>query len=312
MATEEEEPRSDALRAMAAFGIFDPKAALAMVVGSIRSANAAESMGEEVDKDNLRGVMKWDLWNPWALYYELHSTHPLIAKRINQLSLQSESMGKEPYVRFHLAKPESYWDEFIVDFIIYIMPLTVFMLSAIAALFYGAPLGESAVLSFFGYGLAAAGIASVLKTSYCYRGEAFPEMSVASLLKKIKVSEVRPIPCTLKGVIIGKGVPGLIWSEDFVMQDESGIIFLDYSQPLPFWDFFFGILKAAEYQNKEATVTGWYRRSPVPYIEIKSLRVEGEKERRCYTYIARYVFGIILFVLGLLIILHSKPLFSLF
>jgi hypothetical protein len=67
-------------------------------------------------------------------------------------------------------------------------------------------------------------------------------------------------------------------------------------------------LKAAEYQNKEATVTGWYRRSPVPYIELKSLRVEGEKERRCYTYIAKYILGIILFVLGLVIILHSKAL----
>ena len=59
------------------------------------------------------GAMKWDLWNPWATFYELNSTHPLTAKRLLHLSRQSEEFGEEPYITFNLSKPESYWDEFI-------------------------------------------------------------------------------------------------------------------------------------------------------------------------------------------------------
>jgi hypothetical protein len=110
---------------------------------------------------------------------------------------------------------------------------------------------------------------------------------------------VRPVGCKTTGTIIGRGIPGLIWSEDFVMQDESGIIFLDYRQPIPLWDFFFGLLKRAKYTNQEAEVVGWYRRSPVPFIELKSIKAAGEKKRKCYTYVAKYIWAAIFAVIGL-------------
>jgi len=53
-------------------------------------------------------------------------------------------------------------------------------------------------------------------------------MKVSSLLSKVKVSGIRPLPCMVKGRIIGRGIPGLIWSEDFVLQDETGIIFVSF------------------------------------------------------------------------------------
>jgi hypothetical protein len=83
------------------------------------------------------------------------------------------------------------------------------------------------------------------------------------------------------------------------MQDETGIIFLDYRQPIPLWDFFFGLLKRASYNNRKAEVVGWYRRAPVPYIELKSIKARGEIERNCYTYIAKYVWAGILTIIGL-------------
>ena len=89
------------------------------------------------------------------------------------------------------------------------------------------------------------------------------------------------------------------------MQDDTGIIFLDYRQPIPLWDFFFGLMRRAQYDHQEAEVTGWYRRSPVPYIELKSIKVEGEKERRCYTYIAKYVWAGILACIGLIVMLAA-------
>ncbi len=280
------------LEVVGALGIFDTKSAAALAVSSLPSVSAAAKMGSEIDKENLRAAMKWELWNPWAKYYELGSTHPLVASRIHHLGRLSEMLGREPFIRFDEKKPESYRKVFIVDMFIKFLPLLVFIAFLAAAVVTGERLLLAA-------GISAAGVAGFLKVRFSYRLGSFPEKSVSDLLAEVKVSGIRPVPCRVKGTIIGRGIPGLVWSEDFVLQDETGIIFLDYRQPLPFWDMFFGMFKRAKYDNQEAEVTGWYRRSPVPRIEIKSINVTGEKERNCHTYTARYVLAGIMVVAGL-------------
>ncbi|UCE55286.1 MAG: M48 family metalloprotease [Desulfobacterales bacterium] len=293
---EKEEERKPGLEAVGALGIFDPKSGVSMAVSSLTSVSAAKKMGDEIDKENLKGAMKWDLWNPWAKYYEINSTHPLIANRLDHLSKQSQILGKEPYIRFDETKPESYWDEFFVDLFIRLLPEIAFVAGLAVFFLTNNPF-------WIGAGLLASGITSILKTKFSYKSDIFPDMSISSLLKKVKVSNVRPVTCKTKGTIIGRGVPGLIWSEDFVMQDDTGIIFLDYRQPIPLWDFFFGLLRRAKYDHQKADVIGWYRRAPVPYIELKSIKAKGEKERRCYTYIAKYVMGGILAIIGCVLML---------
>lgn len=290
---EKDENRKSSLSAVGALGIFDSKAGMAMAVSSLPSVSAAKKMGDDIDKDNLKGAMKWDMWNPWAKYYELNSTHPLIANRINQLSAQSEAIGQKPYVRFDARKPESYWDEFLLDLAVRLLPALAFIIFLVAFFTTHNP-------TLLGVGVFSMGIASFLKTKFSYQSDFFPEMSISSLLKKVKVSAVRPVPCKVKGTIIGRGIPGLIWSEDFVMQDKTGIIFLDYSQPIPLWNFFFGLLKAAKYRNLEAEIIGWYRRMPVPYIELKQIKVGSLLNQKCYTYVAKYIWAGILAAIGLI------------
>ena len=281
------------LEAIKGLGIFDLKSGLALLISSVPSISATRKMGGEIDKENLKDAMKWDLWNPWAKYYELNSTHPLLANRIINLSKHSEFLGKKSFVRFDERRPESYWDEFIVDIFIDLLPLLVIIGFAISFLFTH----DYYLISI---GIIALGFASLLNTRFSYKLDFFPEMLISGLLKKVKVSYIRSVPCKIKGTIIGRGVPGLIWSEDFIMQDETGIIFLDYSQPIPLWDLFFGILRGAEYNNQEAEVTGWFRRAPVPYIEVKTIRAKREKEIKCYTYIAKYIWAGILIIIGLI------------
>ena len=283
--------RQRGLSAVGALGIFDSKAGVSMVASSISSVSAARSMGGEVDKETLKNAMKWDMWNPWAMYYELHSTHPLIAKRITHISTQAEVMGQEPYIRFNLRQPESYWDEFFVDLLIKFLPLLSFLIISGAYGFTRDP-------QLIGVALIATGLASFVKTKFVYQADFFPPMAVSSLLKKVKVSGVRPVPCKLQGTIIGRGIPGLIWSEDFVMQDETGIIFMDYHQPIPLWNFFFGLLKGKAYANQPAEVTGWFRRAPIPYLELKSITVAGEGTRSCYTYFMKYLLSFLLIAVG--------------
>src|SRR5439155_3683270 len=86
------------------------------------------------------------------------------------------------------------------------------------------------LLAALGAGLGAAALGSLLKTNFVYRRDFFPHLSVAALMHKVKVSAVRPVPATLTGKIIGKGVPGLIWSKDFVLRDQTGILLMDYRQ----------------------------------------------------------------------------------
>jgi len=267
-------------------GIFDPTSAVSLAISSYHP----QFMGGDVDKDTLKSVMRWDLWSPWAKYYELHSTHPLIAKRLLALSRQAETKGKSPYVVFNERRPESYWDEFLLDFLIVLLPVVAVVLSAV--LFF-----VKQDFMYLKLGVVLLGGTYLLRIVFSYNFSFFPEMKISSLLKKVKVSGVRPVPCRMEGKIIGRGVPGLIWSEDFVLQDDTGIIFLDYRQPLGIWNFLFGLLRAKRYQGEEVKITGWYRRAPVPYIEIKSMETSTGKST-CYVFRVKIIVGIILTLLG--------------
>lgn len=247
------EPRHKALGAL---GIFDSTSAKALVATSIKKVdrNSLSPEDEQISKENIAGAMQWDLWNPWALYYELHSTHPLPARRIEALAAHALNLDQTPYIVFNREQPESYWDDFFVDFAVQYFPLFAFLAATVMAGAGSANFGLIPLLT---------GAAYLFQVFYSYPNSDYPEHSVASLLKYIKVSAVRPVPATIRGRIIGKGVPGLIYSEDLVMQDSTGYIFLNYEQPLNIFNFLFG-LKNTAYIGTEVVVTGWYRRAPVP------------------------------------------------
>ena len=291
---------SDPYEAVNALNIFDQKAAVSLVTASATGTDAAH-----LDTEQVKGAMQWDLWNPWALYYELHSTHPLVAKRLLYLSDQAAHQEQEPFIIFDRRQPESYWDDFLVDLFMMVLPTLCFLLGIaafIGTLLLAPGIGPVRALVWLAGGIALAGIGSLIKTHRVYRKDFFPHLSIAALLHKVKVSAVRPVPATVTGTVIGKGVPGLIWSEDFVLKDRTGILFLNYRQPLALWNWLFGLLRAERYQGKEVRVRGWYRRSPVPYLEIYHLDVVdgSQPSRNCYSYHGRVALGVFLLVVGIL------------
>jgi hypothetical protein len=299
-ATEEEKKaaakRAGRIDAMGALNIFDRRGAVNMVMSSATATTDAT----RPDVEQIKGAMQWDLWNPWATYYEIHSTHPLTAKRMLALSDQAAVLGQQPAVTFDRAKPESYWDDFLVDVAVMWAPTLAF-LAGLAIFAYRMAVTHSIQsAAWIGLGMLAAGVLSFVKMRFSYRSDVFENMTVAALLHRVKVSAVRPVPVKLTGRIIGKGVPGLVWSEDFVMRDDTGLIFLDYRQPLRIWEWLFGLFRAGQYQGKDVRVTGWYRRAPVPYLEIKHLEVlDGSlPERRTYTYHLQYAVAGIVAAIG--------------
>jgi Zn-dependent protease with chaperone function len=279
--------------AFEALNIFDKRASLNLVI----STSATKGSGE-LDPERIKDAIQWDLWNPWASYYELLSTHPLVAKRLERLGDLAAVSNQPPFIIFDREQPESYWDEFLVDVVVMILPKLGLLLGTIILLSQ-ALMGEVHP-HWFGFALALLGGGQIIKTALAYRAPNYPRATVADLLKEVKVSPVRPVAVTLSGTVIGKGVPGFILSEDFIVQDESGILFLDYRQPIPLWDAFFGLLKAGSYQGKHIEVQGWYRRAPVPFLEISSItETESHVTRRCYTRFAKYIFGIFFLITGI-------------
>jgi heat shock protein HtpX len=277
------------LEAIGSMGIFDNRTSRSFAITSASIKGSDQAVA--VDPSNVVGAMKWDLWNPWAKFYELNSTHPLVANRLKHLGHLAETIGQAPYVRFKESKPESYWDEFFFDILIMFMPAVALLCFVLASFL----LGDTRLVFL---GVAVMGALSLVKLYFTYPLKFFPEMSVSSLLKKVKVSAVRPVACKLRGKVIGRGVPGLIWSEDFVLKDETGIMFLDYRQPLRIWEFFYGLLRSPVLMEKEVEIEGWFRRAPVPYIELRKLTHEGAVTK-CYVYLFRIFFAIIMIVLGL-------------
>lgn len=294
------EVKPNRIDALGALNIFDRKAAVGLVMASSAGTQT------ELDREQVKGAMQWDLWNPWAKYYELHSTHPLVARRLIALADHAAQQGHDPFIVFDRRKPRSYWDNFLVDLLILALPTLGFLAGLVAFGFSMAlnPLAWHQNLVWLAWAVGLAGVGSLVKTTFMYRHDFSPHLAVAALLHKVNVSAVRPVPATLTGKIIGKGVPGLIWSEDFVLKDRTGIIFLNYRQPLAVWSWFFGMFRAAQYQGKEVRVRGWYRRSPVPFLELSHVEVlDGTlPSRRCYTYHARIALGVLLLAGGLAIL----------
>ncbi len=294
-----EEENSSTINSIGALGISNAESGqiLAVTSGNNSDYEWDGKTKYDINKNSIMGAMKWDLWNPWATFYELNSTHPLTAKRLLHLSRQSEELGEEPYITFNLAKPETYWDEFLHDIIMILFPWLL-IIGFFLVPTYDNPIIPpeywfSSVVLLFGLGY-------LYKLYFRYPNSIYPEMSVDTLLQQVKVSDIRPIPCTVRGTVRGKGIPGYVFSDDLVLQDDTGIIFLDHRQPLAIWEWIWGWMRGDSMVGKNITVQGWYRRSPMPYIEINNFTVEG-KTRKSYLWMFRYLSGVVITAIGVML-----------
>ena len=270
-----------------ALGIFDSKTSKALIVSSQDDG--------QISKDNIKQAMKWEQWNIWAKWYEFNSTHPLISKRLLAISNRSSEFNQEPYITFDLKKEESYVDDFLIEVLINVLPFLAFIISLVICVFI--LVNEGNVLSIAGICLLVILAFSFIKFRRKYSNEPFKETTVRDLLSEVKVSHITSIPCSLEGIIIGRGNPGCIFNEDFVIKDDSGIIFLDYNQPINVVNKIFALFKSPEYFDKKVKVNGWYRRSPVPYVELKTIEIDGQV-KKVYTYKVLLVFYVIWLILA--------------
>ena len=267
---------------------------------SSKSMAVCAACASEADtKASIQSAMKWDMWNVWAKFYEIGSTHPLTSKRLLAIAKLAPQYGQEPYITFELQKPESYVDDFFKENLILVAPWLVVIAAIVCCV-----LIEAHRWAWLLAGLALATGVSLWKFFYMHPGKCNTLRTVRDLLGEVKVSGVTAIPCEAEGEIIGRGNPGCVFNEDFVLKDATGIMLLDYKQPLFVINKIFALFKSPEYFGKIVRVRGWYRRNPTPYIEIKNMVIDG-KVKKCHTYqwgIIIRIIGIVLFAAAAVII----------
>ena len=281
----EKKEKGQSVTSPTTIGISDAPSSKAMAVSSFSNG--------EFSKESIKNAMKWDLWNPWATIYELNSTHPLISKRLTALSDMSASYGQEPYIVFDLQKPESYLDDFAKEVLIDYLPVITLIIGVIV--FFLSNPGKN--FRWIGPVLLVPLAASLFKYGYSHPKREFAESNVRGLLSVVKVSRITSVPCEVQGKIIGRGNTGCVFNEDFVIQDDTGIMMLDYEQPLFLINKIFALFKSPEYFDKIVTARGYYRRSPVPYIQLKELVIDGEV-KKCHSINFGWIWRWVLFGLA--------------
>ncbi len=244
------------------------------LMGIMGASNAnAIALGESSPEEAAR-VMRWDLVNPWARFYELSSTHPLTAMRLRALNREAQAQGQ--HVMYALPQDARMrWGGFPLEFAVWAAPLVCGFL-IFSWLWIGRPLailGFHFLPHFAPVLFVVMGITWMVRIAYRYHGE-FKSTQVEELLEDMAVSQMRTRAVELQGEIVGNGVPGAFWSPDLVIRDKTGLMFVLYRSSIPFGRLWFAVSNVDRYIGEQVTIKGWYRRGLRPYVELS--RIEAQ------------------------------------
>lgn len=228
-------------------------------------------------------VFLWDLFNPWAGWMELNSTHPLTGKRVRALSTYAEQLGLT--VEFEMTKviregrslnKRRLYGDFVIDVLIFWadwLGLGLGLLAGIGifiSLHQWKPLIS---LPFLGFG-----VGTLVKTIIMYPDfNRAADTDVLTLMSDPYASPLRGRPVKLSGEVIGRGDAGYRFGSDLKLQDQTGMIYLYYASRFgPLGNFLFGMTQAESFIHQEVRVRGWFRRGVMPIIDL--IRMECDRK----------------------------------
>ncbi len=268
---EQNQPPSKVLQGMRALGIADAKNAGA----------AGTAYRVAADSNSVGRVFLWDMFNPWAKWMELNSTHPLTGKRVRalgnyaeQLDLNSEfDMVRVVRAGNQLDKKRLY-GSFVQDVALMGSPLIGGAVGFIAGIAGAVASGNSLVaLSGALLGLA---VGIVLHAFVMYPKIQRPnETDILTLMSDAYASPLRGKSVKLAGEIIGKGDAGGRVNEDFQFKDKTGMVYLDYSSRFgALGNLFFGWSQASQYVGQPVALTGWFRRGLTAKVDLNEMECD--------------------------------------
>ena len=258
-----------------ALGIYDAKAA----------TSSGTAYRVAADSSKIGRVFLWDLFNPWAFWMELQSTHPLTGKRVRALSTYAEQLGLD--IEFdmgrvvgegrHLNKRRLY-GHFFLDLCLYGAELLGLGVGLILGAAFDAGFATITLM------LIGLGIGIIAKTLIMYPTfSQAPQRDILTLMSDPYASPLRGQPVQLQGQMIGRGQAGYKFGSDLKLQDKSGMLFLRYSSRFgPIGNFLFGLSQVQDLIGNNVGTTGWFRRSIAPWMDLVQLRTEGGKVINSY------------------------------
>lgn len=252
-----------------ALGIYDARAA-AGVGTAYRIVSEPARMGR---------VFLWDLFNPWAWWMELNSTHPLTGKRVRALSTYAEQLGLDTEFEMgrvvaegkKLSKGKLY-GSFVLDIVLYASPvigLIVGMAAGVTLFLWTKNLGALLGMILLGFGLGQLCQTLALFPNF---GRA-PQRDILTLMSDPYASPLRGQPVKLEGKVIGRGNAGYRFGSELKFQDNTGMVMLRYNSRFgPLGNFLFGASQADNLVNRDASVVGWFRRGVMSWVDLIHLR----------------------------------------
>jgi Zn-dependent protease with chaperone function len=257
---------SKVLQGTRALGISDAKSA-AFTGTAYRVASEPVKIGR---------VFLWDMFNPWAKWIELNSTHPLTGKRVRALTTYAEQLGLD--TEFNMAQvvregkslnKARLYSHFVRDVLVYWANWLGLAIGLVFGSLLGVGLGAGWKPIVF-LTLVCFGAGTLLKTVFMYPDfRKAPATDVLTLMSDPYASPLRGRPVRLEGTVIGRGDAGYQYGSDLKLQDPTGMIFLRYSSRFgPLGNFLFGMSQAQSFINQEVKVLGWFRRSIMPWVDL--------------------------------------------
>lgn len=239
-------------------------------------------------------VMSFDNLSPWAKILELSSTHPLTGKRILALENIAQNLGQQKMVDFEKALSgmqvdkaklyKNFYFEIFIYFLPFLLPVPGFIFGGIGGAIIGFALG------------------SILKINYQMREEPGIPSTVIAEMKNIYASPMRGKPVSFDGKIVGRGVPGYIFSEDLMFQDATGLMYLNYNNFLGWLGNILFALKAVKnLLGQNAKVEGWFFRGITQSLTLRKIN-SSQKTITSHPKIWFMVRNIFLLLLGTFLI----------
>lgn len=260
-------------RGLQALGIVDP------VEARVLALHAAQTPRGKLSPQALA----WDVSSRWTSLFALGSTHPSLVRRLRAIAGHATELGFMPPIAFEAAPRRQRLAAFLAELVVATLPIFAAIgMAGVAWLSYPIRF-EDVVGRFVILGLCLGKLAKLVVT---HRTRRRAKRTIAELLASPTASPVVGRPVTLRGRMHANGIPGILGTKDVVLEDGTGRILVDHGERLSIANRLFGIASMKRLHNRDIVIEGWFRRDPLPTIEIGRVRT-SDGIRRCRRHAAR-------------------------
>jgi Zn-dependent protease with chaperone function len=275
----------------------------------------------QTDQNPYR-VFLWEIFNPWRRWLEIHSTHPLVGKRLKFLSGYSQQLGLLTEYDFaELLKEEKklnkkrLYQNFWRDLSIQVAPVIGVMIGVLASILLSQMFNRWLLPSFSLIGL---GLGFMFQGSLRYPDfRRVDDTDLVSLLIDPYASYVQGSPVQIPGELLGYGTDEFYIGYSMRLEDQGGLAFLNYIPNFRQWiiDPSNTIKNLEMLCDRSVIASGWFRRGKFPIIDLSTLQpiIEDLPQKRA-SLISHHQFwnnivSSILVLCGLSILLLTSRLF---